>query len=345
MLPRTRRQFCVVKDGVKSLNEPLTARKAVLVVLALAVLTGAFFGGRVAWRRWQARPQSASSVQDQVRSYLKKHASNKDFRSDYDFKLRETAALAQTNFFSKRDELAAFRTNMVKLKAQIDTLKGDEAVAKRAELKTLRDKYTEMENTTAAARRDAGQKQQLLASQQESFAREVKTNVVNAGSYEGIYTWIGRALWTADRLLASSEPADQRSGAMLAEDAAGYAMRHAENYWLAARISEGWLWTNLERFDLPGKPKTGAPQVLQTCLDAFRRAGETHNVVKTYKLELQFANSPRAIDRIRYNLAGALEQAGDIPAALSTYREIQDTNFLKYAQQRITTLERRAAKP
>src|SRR5205085_620868 len=172
----------------------------------------------------------------------------------------------------------------------------------------------------------------------------IRNAVKQAGSYEAIYVEIGKLLWTADRLLTSPNPVEQRQGAIFSEDAAQYAVQYAENFWLAARICEAYLWPNLERFDLPGKPPVSIDPVLQTCGDAFNRAGEKNNVVKNYRLMLQYARTPRAADRVRFNLANELEQDGQPTDALALYRGIQDSNYTASAERRIANLEQQAAK-
>jgi hypothetical protein len=448
MLASGARQFSVVKDGVKSLNEPVTVRKAAIALGIVAVLASLWFGGRAAWRVYQAAPKSSAAVKDQVRSYLKKQSHVKNFASSYDFKLRATVIDLQTNALKLREEVNLLRTNLMNAQkefvvlnrdtmdtverqratkraasmlgeslsererrlaakeldlsvarsnlsraetntaageARLSSLRANAALAetnvflvktnvaglradlttkeeilpkiseeaaakqtaltnKQTEIKTLKEKVTARETVLAELRRELNGKEQALQYQHQNFAREARTNIMAAPTYEFIYAWLGRLLWTSDQLLASKEFADRRAGAMLAEDAAAYSMQNAENYWLAARISEGWLWPNLDQYDAPGKPKVGAPQVLQTCVSAFRRAGETNNVIKSYQLELQYANSPRALDRVRYNLGNAFEDKGDFANALKVYREIQDTNFLRYAEQRIASIERRTGK-
>ena len=215
--------------------------------------------------------------------------------------------------------------------------------AAQAEMKEANAKLNSREKDSAAARREANAKEQALSSQAGDFSRTVRNAVKQAVSYEAIYVEIGKLLWTADRLLASGDPAEQRQGAVLSEDAAQYAVQNAENFWLAARICEAYLWPNLERFDLPGKPPVSIDPVLQTCGDAFNRAGEKNNVLKNYRLMLQYARTPRAADRVRLNLANELEQNGQRADALALYREIQDSNYTMSAERRIANIERQAA--
>ena len=495
----------------------MTTARAVVVIIGLAALVGVGFGGRAAWRKWEARSKSASSTQDSVRGYLKKHASPKDFKSGYDFNLRAGVSLMQTNAARLRDEAITLRTNLAQAQKELGALlkestdagerqrvakrvtatvaelladrekrlsvralelgtaksnlttittnvavlqdtvtqlethsttasnefalaqtaltnepalnnqtarataRGAAAVkqqefasidrrlstarqslaiaqkrfetlnngsalaetnlflvqtnvtalraealekqdalvkiteqatarqaalaAKQSQVRSLRGTLTESEDAATKARRDLVSKEQSLANQHAAFAREIRTNITAAPSYEAIYTWIGRALWTSDRLLENDDLPDQRSGAMLAEDAANYAIQNAENPWLAARICEGWVWPNLEKYDAPGKPKVALNQVLQTCANAFTRAGETNNLVKNFQLRLQHAPNPRAADGVRYYLANLLEQSGSNSEALELYRTIQDTNLLGYAQRRIAVVEKRIQKP
>lgn len=388
------------------------------MLVILGLVAAGTWGAGVLWKSWQARPRSANSVQDQVRGYLKKEASPKEFTSDYDFGLRSSVAAAQTNAHRWREEAALTRTNLAQAQIQVTTLTRQlneateqQRLARRAataladslkqrekrlvaltrtnlqaadtnllllqtngvalrgelasrqetlqkaaeqigarqaalaamqnEVKALKEQLKEKDATAITARRELAAKEQALAYQHQNFARLVRTNIANAGSYAAIYTWIGRTLWTADRLLASGDAADQRSGALLAHDAVTYAIQNAENHWLAARISEGWIWPNLEKFDAAGKPRAMLSQVLQTTAEAFNRASETNNLVKNFRLRLEYAQTPRAADNIRYNLANVLEQSGETKEALDLYRSISDTNYLTYAERRIAWLEKR----
>jgi hypothetical protein len=368
-----------VAEHLKSLNQPVTPKRAAAVIGALVLLGALVFGGRALWRTWDSRPKSSASVQDEVRNYLKEHASPKDLKSDYDFNLRTALAPMQTNAARMREEVANLRTNLVQaqqemsaLAREVKQLTGQQRAARRGELtnaqpastnvaeilanrqtalaakqneiKGLREKLNQRDAEAAAFRREFAPKEQALANQHQNFTRYVRTNVLAAGSYEAIYTWIGRLLWTADRLLASSDFADQRAGAMLAEDAATYSIHNAENYWLAARISEGWLWPCVEKYDAPGKPKIALNQVLQTSADAFTRAGETNKLIKNFELRLNYAPNSRAADGVRYNLAGVLEQSGRLKEALDLYSAIGDTNYAAYAQRRIALIAKRTKK-
>jgi hypothetical protein len=64
-------------------------------------------------------------------------------------------------------------------------------------------------------------------------------------------------------------------------------------------------------------------------------------VERNYRLMLANAPTPRREDAIRYSLAGFLEDQGSLQEALRLYRQVQDTNYLRYAERRIGIVEQK----
>ena len=102
--------------------------------------------------------------------------------------------------------------------------------------------------------------------------------------------------------------------------------------------------TNLELADPPGKPRHELEQLLHTCNEAFQRAEETVNVVRTYQMMIQHAANERRADQARYNLAETLESAGQFAEAARHYQRIQDTNYVKHAERRLAIVARKAGR-
>jgi hypothetical protein len=256
---------------------------------------------------------------------------------------QEALASVQTNVTAleqhRREAEGIFTTRHTAAEA-----KRAELAARQAELKAQQATLASQEKALQALRRESSAKEQALGSQGNDFARTMRKNIKEAGSYEAIYAAIGQLVWTGERLLALDEPRVQRQGAQFIDEAAQAASRDAEDAWLAARICEAWVWPNLTRYDLPGQGTTAADAVLGNCNGIFQRAGETNLVERNYRLMLQHAPTRRRADAVRYNLGYLLEESGAWPAALEVYGEIQDTNYVAQAQRRMAVVEQKRTK-
>ncbi len=295
---------------------------------------------------WTARQQDAATLRQKI-------ATRRSDLAQRETRLRgvqQTSALAGTNVFLLQTNVTAlsnelrarqttFAAKQVALTNTVSAL-----TAKQRAVRQLQTDITDREAAAVKLRRELYLKEEALSGQFASFMRHVRTNVNTAASFEIIYAYIGRALWTADRLLDSADPVQQRQAVAFAEEVAQQAVRDAENGWLGARICEAYLWPNVELVEQGGKGRAMAESVLQTCGDIFTRAGEHQNVVKNYRLLLARAQTERRADTLRYYLGTELEQAGDLAEALKVFRLVQDTNLVRQTERRISIIEQKLAK-
>jgi hypothetical protein len=325
------------------LNQQLTPKSAGLALAVLALAAGLFVAGAWGYRHWKSASPSPRHVKSVIRDYLQAKADRKEFKTDYDFTLKEKVLSVQTNALSLKQEVTSLQTNLAAQQEQMAALRRDNAqqadlTAKQKELAALRGELAVKQKAWTAEQKDLAGQQQELASQQMKFVRETRQKVGQAGSYAEIYAAIGQELWLADQLLASQDQTQQRNGVNLAVEAIQHSTDGASDLWLAARICEGYLWPNLELADLPGKPKQNLGQLLQLCTGTFQRAEETNNIISNYKF---FLDHGIRVDYARYYLAYTLEQAGQLDQALQYYKQVESTNFLKHAKQRIPIVEQR----
>jgi hypothetical protein len=107
----------------------------------------------------------------------------------------------------------------------------------------------EADRASQEARKKASEKSDELSQQENAFIRSGRQRASEAGSYQALYALIGEQLSAADRLLSSTNLERRRIGLGFAREACGHASDPAQNPWLAARISEAYLWPNLDLAD------------------------------------------------------------------------------------------------
>ena len=134
-------------------------------------------------------------------------------------------------------------------------------------------------------------------------------------------------------------------GISFAREACRHAIDAAENPWLAARIGEAYLWPHLDLADYSPASKERAQDLLQLCQSIFVVAGETKSVAKNYELMILHAASRHQADTSRLNLADVLEQQGDYSRASRWLKEIEETNVLPMAAQRLARIQQRQPAP
>ena len=170
-------------------------------------------------------------------------------------------------------------------------------------------------------------------------ARVFRQRIQEATDYKTIYRVIGQSLALVDQYLAGTDPAWVETALALAADATRAAHDSAMNDWLAARIAEGYLWTELEFAASKDARRVTPDFLLNIADDAFRDAGETNNLVRNYRLVIAHAGKPGKADNIRFRLARLQEEQGDFTGALATLREVKDTNST-LLQKRLMIVER-----
>lgn len=173
-------------------------------------------------------------------------------------------------------------------------------------------------------------------------AQEIRRQLNEAPSWSAMYEPIGQEIEVARRLFTSANPAHQRLALTIALRASRDAMNEAQNGWLASRICEGYV---LPHLNLASDPDRRSPfsleNVMNECVNIFRRADENESVIRGYRLLLARAKSPQRADWARAQLAQALEQMGEYAEALRCLKQIQATNDFRWALSRVPRLEQR----
>lgn len=260
---------------------------------------------------------------------------------------KASLAAAQTNLTTLETNVAALREQLTAKRSAWETRQkelaanGDAQAAKQKEATALQDQLQAKRKELADLQRTLYAKEQELGTQTGRFRNDIRKQVGEATTYEGIYFLIGQQLWVADKLLASKEPLDQQHALSLAVEASQHAAQSAEQHWLASRICEAYLLPNLELADAKGRTGYTPESILSHCSSTFERAEEIPNVVRTMRLSLDRAlsHSLARADGARYYLGYALERTGELDEALKHYRQVQHSNYLRYAERRIPIVE------
>ena len=249
------------------------------------------------------------------------------------------AATAQTNVAALQGELAAKRA-VLQAKQQEVEANAAAVAAGQKEVSRLQEQLQARRKELPERQRALQTAEQHLRTQLASFRTDTRQKVGQASSYENMYNLIGQQLYVSDRLLASRDPVEQQQGLSMAFDASQHALQGAEQAWLAARICEAYLLPNLALADEKGRTGYSPDSLLAQCQTAFGQAEDFPNLVRGLRLSLDRAltNAPARADGVRYNLGFALERAGQYDPALDLYRQIKDTNYLRYADQRIAVV-------
>ena len=199
----------------------------------------------------------------------------------------------------------------------------------------------EADRVSHEVRKALNEKAGELSRQENVFIRSGRQRAGEAGSYRAIYILIGEQLSAADRLLSSTNVEQRRIGLGFAREACGHAGDPAQNPWLAARISEAFLWPHLDRADYTPSSRERAQDLLKLCQSAFNSAGELDRVSKNYELMILHAPNRHHADTSRLNLAELLEQQGDDASASRWLKQIEETNLLAMATQRLARIQQR----
>ncbi|MGC8829515.1 MAG: tetratricopeptide repeat protein [Verrucomicrobiia bacterium] len=182
-----------------------------------------------------------------------------------------------------------------------------------------------------------------LAAAQAEFIQTLRQKFDEATTYNKMYEYIGQELWVADRLFESENPDILRAALRMARQAARDAIDYAQNYWLAARIYEGYVLPNI---DLASSGGRGGRRnnftiegLINESANIFQMNEETQNVIRCYELLLAAApDSPRA-DFTRIQLASIYEQSGQTSRAVKYLKQVQSTNTLNFALRRFPSLQ------
>lgn len=181
----------------------------------------------------------------------------------------------------------------------------------------------------------------VLAKARAELTAEMRKKLDDAKTYAAIYRVIGEALYVGGRLLESANDTHRQMGMGFVLQAMQYARDDAQNYWLAARIAEGYIWPNLDIGSPNRRSQFNTESLLNLAANAFRENAEYENVIRNYQIALDRATTPQRQDWARSQLAFASEQAGDYKQALAYLRAIQATNDFRWQIRNISRLEER----
>lgn len=179
----------------------------------------------------------------------------------------------------------------------------------------------------------------VLAKARGEFHLEQRRKLDQAKTYSAIYRVIGEELFVAGQLLGSANANHQRIGLSMVLQAMQYARDDAQNYWLAARIAESYIWPNLGVAETDRRSQLNAENLLNNCVGVFMQNTENDNAVRCY--EKLIALNPQRADGSRMQIARLYENAGDYKKALSAYRSLENTNQNRWVQTNIERLEQR----
>jgi len=169
-----------------------------------------------------------------------------------------------------------------------------------------------------------------------------RTNQQVAASYERIYRLVGEQLYVSEKLLDESDTTKRLTGIVMACEAGDYARTNAVNVWLAARISEAYLWPNIP-FVETNQAVVTADALLNICDLSFKDAGETNNIIRNYELILaRNQRTPAQLDAARFRLAQVYIDLEEKEKALKLLKEIKNIKTAKLTLE-ISMLEREIA--
>jgi hypothetical protein len=274
----------------------------------------------------------AGDAKAQIQAFLAQKTGQKQFTPAIDLELPKQVATLQSNALELEQRVAAIRAKL--REPNTNTAPG------RA---TLEQELQVAEASLQSTRGEIQKKSEELDHQEDNYIRAVREQMRAPGSYAELYRIIGQQLATADRLLADPNSVRRRMGLKLAREACGHAMADSTDVWLAARICEAYVWPNVDLLDTKPGSHERAIELLQTSRRVFFSTDETNSVLTNYYLLLARAPDRHAADTFRVELADWLEEKGDVKSAHTVLAEIQDSQVLASANERITRVKQRAA--
>jgi hypothetical protein len=195
---------------MQRLHQPLSDRKAVVIVGAVVALLLLGWGGWTLYGRITDRPASPGEIKRAIRKYLVRQSGEKEFAPPLDM-ATASAETGVANPIITAVTNAVITTNKA---GKVRTVNRVSKVARSGRPETI-------------------------------FSAYFRTNQAQCSTYEQMYGLIGQQLAVADQLLGSSNTAQQLTGILMATEASEYARTNTANLWLGARICEGYLWPNL----------------------------------------------------------------------------------------------------
>jgi len=256
----------------------------------------------------------------------------------------------ETNLFNLQTNITGITENV--LKSRREQLEIGRQIAEneknqkdvQGQINKLTANLDDLRKKLVAQQRLLNAKEQEEKNQYAVFSRDILRKINEVSSYASYYQIIGQQLWTADKLLDSDSLEKKEMGIKIAYDAMRYALDYAQNFWLASRIVEAYLYPNIDILKKNEQNKQFIDQMLTYCARAFQSAEEIDNLIFNYKLQLENAINEKRANQVRYYLGSVYEQTGDYEMAIYYLKQISDkTNFV-YAVRRASFLESRLNK-
>ena len=283
-----------MKAAVQKLNQPLSDRKALVLVAAAVALLLLGWGGWTLYGRMTDRPATPAEVKSAIRKYLAKKSGEKEFKAPLDI----ATASAETGLSSP---IIATVTNAVTTTNKAGRVRTVNKVSKVSK---------------------AGRPETI-------FTSYFRTNQAQCETYEQMYRLIGQQLAVADQLLASPEASKQLTALLMASEAGEYARTTTANLWLGARICEGYLWPNLALTETTNRSPFTAESLLTLCDTAFQEAGETNNIIRNYEYLIAKSRKPAQREVACYRLAQIYKDLGQYAKAVTLLKEIKTYKIAK----------------
>lgn len=141
---------------------------------------------------------------------------------------------------------------------------------------------------------------------------------------KALYSAVYELLKVAQPLLQHPDLQQKRRGLWLADYAVFIAGPLKQDSWLAARIYEGYLLSNLEAAQPEPWENQSRKGILQDARGAYFSAGETENEIRVLRVLLALAKTTYAADATRALLAQSLARLGKYSEAIASLQAITD---------------------
>jgi hypothetical protein len=174
----------------------------------------------------------------------------------------------------------------------------------------------------------------------EELTRDFQLKLDEAADYRTIYRLVGENLAAVDQFLTHNDAEQTRLALLLAVEAIRASLEPAKNGWLAARISEAYIWPALDDVPAQGGGMLDAASLLDLSEEAFNAAGETENLIRNYRLLIARSEKRAKADKLRVHLAKILEESEKFEEAARVLHEVQDTNTTAFVRRRASVQTR-----
>jgi chromosome segregation ATPase len=256
----------------------------------------------------------------------------------------------ETNLFNLKTNIAAIALNakntrleMLKTAQEITAIDRAQQMAQE-EINKLTARVDELRKKLRDVQQQLATKEQEEKNQYAMFARNMVRRMNEAASYTALYQIIGEQLWTSDRLLEYEQIDKKQTGIKIAYDAMRCALDYAQNFWLASRITEAYLFPNMNLLKQNEQDKMLLDQILAYGARAFQNADETNGLITAYQLQINNAINENRANYARYYLASIYEQIGDLEKSIYYLKQISDQTNFSYAIRRAEFLQSKLEK-